>query len=393
MSNINDKTGRHIWLIAGESSGDLYGARIAEELRKVDPDVKVSGMGGVKMKEAGVNILVDSSELGVIGIVEVLENIFKFIKIMLFLTREAIKQKPDAVILIDYPGFNIRFAKRMWKAGIPVIWYISPQVWVWRKSNIPKYVKYCKKMIVIFPFEEEFWAGTGMDASFAGHPLIDLVKERTDASIIRDPKQVVLLPGSRKSETSRLLYPFMETAAILKQRHPDWNFAISAPRQRTRDDIEKMLASFKKVNPALNWPEVELSCGKTAYWMQRASAGLAASGTVTVESAIANLPLTVAYRLNPITFLLARLIIRKLFRGFFTMPDIILNRCVFEEFLQFQVVPEVLADSVEKIMPGGTRYDEVQQGMEDLRNALSLGHVNAAANAARIICETVDKNR
>ena len=259
MNTENTKSQRHIWLIAGESSGDLYGARIAEELRRIEPGVKVSGMGGVKMKEAGVNILVDSSELGVIGIVEVLENIVKFIKIMLFLTREAIKQRPDAVILIDYPGFNIRFAKRMWKAGIPVIWYISPQVWVWRKSNIPKYVKYCKKMIVIFPFEEEFWAGTGMDASFAGHPLIDLVKERTDPSIERDPRQVVLLPGSRKGETSRLLYPFMETAAILRQRHPDWKFAISAPRQRTYDDIQNMLDNFKRSNPSLNWPEVELT--------------------------------------------------------------------------------------------------------------------------------------
>lgn len=379
---------RLIWLVAGESSGDLYGAHIAREIRRIAPETKIAGMGGVRMKEAGVDILVDSSELGVIGLIEVLGSLFKFIRIFLFLVREVRKQRPSAVVLIDYPGFNIRFAKALWKAHIPVIWYISPQVWVWRKSNIPKYVRYCRKMIVIFPFEQEFWKNTGMDAEFAGHPLIDIVRDRTDSSLVRDPKCLVLLPGSRRSETSRLLEPFMETAAILRQRHPDWRFVISAPRERTRDDIEQMLSELSRKHP--DWPSVELSCGRTAYWMQVAGAGLAASGTVTVESAIADLPLTVAYRLHPVTFLLARLIIRKLYRGFFTMPDIILNRCIFEEFLQFQVVPETLAASVEKIMPGGARRGEVMQGMAELRTALSQGSGSAAANAASIILKTAD---
>ena len=124
---------KEIWIIAGEASGDLYGARIAAELKRRRPDVVVCGMGGVEMRKAGVELLVDSSELGVIGLVEVLENIFKFIRIMLYLIREAGKRRPLEVILIDYPGFNIRFAKAMWKAGIPVVWYISPQVWVWRR--------------------------------------------------------------------------------------------------------------------------------------------------------------------------------------------------------------------------------------------------------------------
>ncbi len=386
----SEKKERLIWIIAGESSGDLYGARITEEIRKNDPDARIAGMGGVKMKAAGVDILVDSSELGVIGIVEVLENIFKFIKIFFFLVKEAKRQKPDAVVLIDYPGFNIRFAKQMWKAGIPVVWYISPQVWVWRKSNIPKYVKYCRKMIVIFPFEQEFWKDTGMDAEFGGHPLIDIVRERTDAGIVRDSKTLLLLPGSRKSETSRLLEPFMQTARILKERHPDWTFVISAPRERTYRDVCGRLEEFCRKDPCL--PYVEVSYGKTAYWMQKASAGLAASGTVTVESAIADLPLTVAYKLNPVTFLLARLVIRKLYRGFFTMVNIILNRCVFEEFLQHQVTPKTLADSVEKIMPGGSRREEVMQGTAELRDALSQGAESAAGNAAKIILKTAYSN-
>lgn len=382
---------RCLWLIAGESSGDLYGAGIAQSLRKADPSLRIAGMGGPRMREAGVDILVDSSELGVIGVVEVLGNIFKFIRILFSLALRARRERPEAVVLIDYPGFNIRFARLLWKAGIPVIWYISPQVWVWRKSNIPKYVRYCRKMIVIFPFEEDFWADTGMDAEFAGHPLIDIVRQRTDPALRRDPNRVLILPGSRKHEVTRLLVPFMDAAAILKQRHPDWTFAVSAPREKTFRDLEDILNEHARKYPDSDWPEVELTCGKTAYWMQAASAGFAASGTVTVESAIAGLPLTVAYRLNPLTFLLARVIIRKLYRGFFTMVNIILNRRVFEEFLQYQVTPEALADSLEKIMPGGSRRESVLRDMDDLRNALESGSGSAVERAARIILETAER--
>ncbi len=376
-----------IWIMAGESSGDLYGARIATELKRQNPGCTIRGMGGVKMREAGVEIMVDSTELGVVGIVEVLGSIFKFIKIMLYCISEAKKQRPDTVLMVDYPGFNIRLAKQLWKMGIKVVWFISPQVWVWRKSNIPKYAKYCKKMLVIFPFEPEVWKGSGLDVEFTGHPLIEVVRDRTDASIQRDPNQFLLMPGSRKSETSRLVFPFLATAAILKQRHPEMKFAISAPREKTYNDILRYVETFKRKNPDIELPELDISYGKTAYWMQKSAAGLAASGTVTVESAIADLPLVVAYRLHPVTFQLARWIIGKLFRGYFTMPNIILDKCVFQEYLQFQVVPEDLADAADRILPGGERRAEVMQDMADMREALSAGAENATARAAAAILE------
>ena len=382
----------NIWIIAGESSGDLYGAKLARDLKRLDPQAEIAGMGGARMREAGVRLLVDSTELGVVGVVEVLGILFKIIRIMLFLLKKAEEERPDAVVLIDYPGFNIRFAKRLKKRGIPVIWYISPQVWVWRKSNIPKLARYCTKMMVIFPFEPAVYQGSGLDVEFVGHPLVEVVQGRRDPALKRDPGQILLLPGSRRSETKRLLYPMLEAAALLKQRHPDLHFMISAPREKVAGDIQRDLLEFKQKNPvAGQLPEIPVVSGKTAEFLQTSIAGFAASGTVTVECAIAGLPLVVAYRLNPVTFLLARIIIRKLFRNAFTMPNIILNRKLFEEFLQFQVTPEALADAMERILPGGSRRAEAEAGMEEMTRELSKGISGAGENAARCVLATVDK--
>lgn len=382
---------RVVWIMAGESSGDLYGAKIAEELKRREPGIVVRGMGGVKMKEAGVDCFIDSSELGVVGLFEVLASIGTFIRLLFDCVRRARKERPDVVLMVDYPGFNIRLAKRLWKLGIPVVWYISPQVWAWRKSNIPKYARYCRKMIVIFPFEPEVWAGSGLDVEFAGHPLIEVVRERTDPAIRRDPDKLLMMPGSRKSETSRLLFPFLETALLLKRRHPEMKFEIAAPRERTWKNVMDGIEAFAEKRPEIRDLNLEVLCGQTARAMQECGTGLAASGTVTVESAIAGLPLVVAYRLHPLTFLLARLIIRKLFRNAFTMVNIILNRTVFEEFLQFQVVPADLADAVERILPGGPRRKQVEADMEEMKRELSCGSENAASNAARMILETIPK--
>lgn len=385
-------TRKEIWIVAGEASGDLYGARIAAELKRRRSDVVICGMGGVEMRKAGVELLVDSSELGVIGLVEVLENLLKFIRILLYLIREAEKRRPLEVILIDYPGFNLRFAKAMWKAGIPVVWYISPQVWVWRHGNIRKLAKYCRKLLVIFPFEPEVYNGSGLDVEFVGHPLVDIVRGRADATIERDPNTILLLPGSRKKEIEYLLEPFLRTAVLLKSRHPAFQFVIVSPRERILQMVKEGLEKFRKANPGTLLPPIQLTRGKAAFWMQRCAAGLAASGTVTVECATAGIPLVVAYKLNKLTFLLARIIIGKLFRGFFTMPNIILNRCVFEEFLQHQVIPEDLADALERILPGGERHDQVSADMQEMVEQLSGGANGAIGKAAASALAVIGKS-
>lgn len=245
-------------------------------------------------------------------------------------------------------------------------------------------------MLVIFPFETEVYAGSGLDTEFVGHPLVNIIQGRKDRAIVRDPHTLLLLPGSRTMEVNRLLLPMLETALEMKKRHPDMKFVISAPREKIFKLCQHIYDKFKKINPEL---EVELVCGNTAYWQQRAGTGLAASGTVTVESAIAGLPLVVAYRLNWITLLVAGMLV-KLYRGFFTMVNVIANKAVFEEFLQWHVNAKELSDALDQIIPGGKRREKVEQEMREVVDAISVGNDNPCRKAAQACVnylETQDK--
>ncbi len=377
-----------IWIFAGEASGDIYGARLAEELRNMLPPEKlhIAGMGGHLMRDAGVDIMVDSTELGVVGLVEVLENIGTFVKVFQNLKNRAVKERPDAVILIDYPGFNLRFAKQMYNNKIPVIWYISPQVWAWGKGRIPKLARYCSKMMVIFPFEPDTYKNTSLDTEFVGHPLVNIVHRRKDPGIGRDPNLVLLLPGSRFNEINRLFLPMLETALMLYGRHPEMKFAVSAPRKAIFERANEIYRKFCEDRKGEKLPEVKICCGETSRFLQEASTGLAASGTITVEAAIAGLPLVVVYRLNPITYILGRLLVKI---PYFTMVNLIARKRVFEEFLQGDVNASVLSAAVEKILPGGPRRGEVEKDIVGVVEALSPGSADASRRAAEAVMQKV----
>ena len=378
---------REYWILAGEASGDMYGARLARELqdlaRQAECELKLAGMGGPAMGQvAGFDRRVDSTELGVMGIIEVLKLLFTFIRIYFKLVREARKARPDAVILIDYPGFNLMFALAMYFSHIPVIWYVCPHLWVWGKWRLPVLARICTKMLVIFPFEVEVFARTRLRAEFVGHPLIDLMAEKRDPAIRRDPNLVVLLPGSRVMEITRLMRPMLATVRELAKKHPQLHFVLSVPREK----IAKLCAGYyedaRRRDP--DFPKIELVTGETAKYQQLAGTGLAASGTVTVESAIAGLPLVVVYRMNWVTLLLASLVVR-LYRGFFTMANIIVDRMLFEEFLQHRVCPKKLVPAMERILPGGERRAEVEAGMAEMASLLSPKSSSAIRQAAEAV--------
>lgn len=365
------KAMKKFWIIAGEASGDIYGAALAQELRQIaaknNEEIDIAGMGGKAMMEAGIRIKVDSTELGVIGIFEVLKSIFTFIKIFFYLLNEVKKERPDAVILIDYPGFNLRFAKKLYRLGIPVYWYVSPQVWVWGKKRLPILAKVCAKMLVIFPFEEEVYAKTALQAKFVGHPLVDVIAKRKDPAIVRDPNSFLLLPGSRKGEIDRLLVPMLDTVVELHKKYPDLYFTLAAPREKIAESCREKIAAYQKKYPGL--PEISIVTGNTGKLQQSAGTGLAASGTVTVECALSGLPLVVGYKLNFFTLLLARILV-KLFRGFFTMVNIIADKEVYKELLQWHFCTKEILPAVEDILPGGKRRKEVEKDMERVASML-----------------------
>jgi len=378
----------NVWIMSGEESGDIYGSRLINELKKKLPegDLKVSAMGGKKIAATGAEMMVDATELGVVGILEVFSMIFTFIKIFKQLVKRAKNEQPDVVVLIDYPGFNLRFAAKLHKLGIPVIWYISPQVWAWKKGRIKDLVKYCNKMMVIFPFEVDVYKGTGLDTEFVGHPLVNVIKERKEASIKRDPNRFLLLPGSRSNEINRLFVPMLNTAKKLYQNYPNLKFTVSAPRKKVYDKLMVIYNDYCEARNSSDLPEVEITYGDTGRWIQEAGTGLAASGTVTVECAIAGLPLTVVYKLNPISYLIGKMLITL---DYFTMVNIISEKLIYEEFLQKDVNPDTLLKSISKILPGGERREEIEKDIEDMKNSLSIGSKNASEQAANCVVQAL----
>ena len=378
---------KNIWILSGEASGDMYGAKLADELRLIaserGEELHIAGMGGPKMIAAGIDIRVDSTELGVIGFVEVLKHIFTFINIFFKLVKQARAERPDRVVLIDYPGFNLLFALMMYRSKIPVVWYVCPHLWVWGKWRLPVLAKICSKMLVIFPFEVEVFADTPLKADFVGHPLVELVEGRRDPAIVRDPNAFLLLPGSRTMEIERLLPTMLDSVCQISEKHPQLSFYLSAPREKITNLCKKTIEVYRGKHPEL--PVITVSTGDTGKWQQQAGTGLAASGTVTVESAIAGLPLVVGYRTNWLSIIIAILLSVKLFRGFFTMTNIIADKVVYEEFLQHRFRTENIVPAIERILPGGERRQEVEAEMLEVRNMLAADSGSAARQAALAI--------
>ena len=226
---------KKIWIIAGEASGDLYGAELTKALRQIAPEVQISGMGGLKMRETGVDIFMDSTELGVVGIIEVAKSVGLFRKLLKQMTEKAVEERPNLVVLIYYPGFNLRLAEKLHKLGIKVVYYISPQVWAWKKGRIPKIARDVTRMLCIFPFEPQVYAGTGLETKFVGHPLLEILRPYREKKVERDDNLVLLLPGSRGGELKRHIPPFLDTAVQLLKKHPALRFAMPLPREKTKN--------------------------------------------------------------------------------------------------------------------------------------------------------------
>jgi lipid-A-disaccharide synthase len=375
---------RKVLLVAGEASGDLHGAALVDALCRSDPEVEVWGIGGERLRQAGMHILVDTAGVATMGFVETFGTLGRLLSAYRRLKRFLVEERPQLVILIDFPEFNLYFAKRVKALGIPVFYYIGPQVWAWRRRRVRKILQRVDRLGLVFPFEPALYNdarpnGTSQGAAlaeFVGHPLLDIVRptqtrEQTLARYRLDPSRPLLtvLPGSRKKELHHLLQPALDAAALLVR--DGWQAVMALAHTLTRNEVAAALGGRE---PAL--PIVE---NDTYNLIHAADTVLVASGTATLETALIGRPMVIMYRVAALTFALARLLVHVDHIG---MPNIVLGRGVFPELIQGDVTPEKLAAAVRDV---AARRDELSAALHELR--AKLGAPGAAGRAARMALE------
>jgi lipid-A-disaccharide synthase len=377
---------RNVLISAGDASGELHAAALAEELRRRAPDVRLFGLGGPAMEKAGVELVVPQHELAVGGLVEVLMDLPRIVSAWRRMNRALVERRPDLVILVDSPDFNLPFAKRAKRRGVPVLYYVSPQVWAWRQGRVRRIAARVDRLAVIFPFEPEVYAGTGLPVDFVGHPLLDRLtplaaRERADVrralSLAADRPLVLLLPGSRRNEVRRTLPLQLAAARALHARDPRVAFAIAVAPSIEREAIDGAIAA--ETLPALL--DLTVIEGRTHEAIRAADVALAKPGTVTLEVALLGTPLVVTTRVNPFT---AWLIRRLVHVSSYTMPNLIAGRAVVPEFLQEDAEPDRIAEALSRLLAGPEREAQLQ-ALGALPEALGGG--GAARRAADIAQE------
>ena len=365
-------------LIAGEVSGDMHAAALVRRVAASGAPVDFFGIGGDALREAGMEIHVPAREMAVLGLAEVLRKYAFFRRTFRNMVALMRARRPDAVLLVDYPGFNLRFAARAHALGIKVIYYICPQVWAWNRGRIPFMARNVDCLISIFPFEADVFRNTGLRVDFVGHPLIgpaEASRAEPPATLPwRGPLRVAVLPGSRRQEV-RLLLPVMARAArILEKRHPGAAFIVAAASPEAAGWIEDTLASMGLAG------RFDVVTRNTRQVLRQARAAWVASGTATIETALMGCPMAVVYRAAPLTYLAGRMLIRVPFLG---MVNIIAGKGICPEFIQHRATPENLAAALEPLLAEGRERSEMIAGLDGVRSA--LGASGAEERAADIL--------
>jgi len=365
-------------IIAGEASGDLYGADLVKKALSLDPGLHFFGIGGVRMREAGVETLVDSAALAVMGLVEVARH-FGAIASAFFKLKKILRDNPpELLILIDYPGFNLRLAKVAKQAGVNVLYYISPKVWAWKAGRIKAIAASVSRMAVIFPFEVPLYEQAGVPVTFVGHPLLDLVNVSLDhsaaaASFNLDPsrKIVGLFPGSRHNEIEKLLPTIIAAAVNLKKRFPDIQFILPLASTLQSDDIVPQLAAANL--------DVIITRERIYDVIRACDAVISVSGTVTLEITLIGTPMVIIYKLAPITYLLARRLVKIPHVG---LCNIVAGELIVPELLQGEANPDGIAAEIARYLEDEKYSSSVREKLLAVRD--SLGEPGAAERVAQL---------
>ena len=374
--------GKSIFIVSGEESGDLHGAALMQRLKQMIPGLYFSGMGGTRMKNEGLFGL-DSREVSVVGVVEILGKLVKILKSMRTLKGELRTDHFDAVVLIDFPDFNLRLAKEAKRLGIPVIYYISPQVWAWRKGRLDQIAGVVDKMLVVFPFEVSLYRQVGVDVEYVGHPLADIVKcsltrdeARAAMSIGPDELAVALLPGSRTGEVKRLLAPMTRAASIISKRSKK-TVRFLLPAAHSIDD--KLLQKYLKSSGA----RIDVVRGNMYAALRASEAAIVASGTATLETALIGTPQVIVYRMSPVSYAIAKTLVKLEHAG---LPNIVAERTVVPELIQADATPEKMAGEVLSMMEGKKR-EEILEGYNEIKK--NLGRGGATERVAKAVFDTI----
>jgi len=370
---------KKILLVAGEVSGDLHGSRLVEAVQRIDPDIEFFGIGGEGLERAGMKLLYPSQSLSVVGITEVFFKLRAILKALQGLKKSIDRERPDLVILIDFPDFNLRLAKMAQRKGIPILYYIGPQVWAWRPRRIKLIARLVKKMIVLFPFEVPLYQAAGVDVEWVGHPLLDIVKptlsrEKAFQQFGLDPRRrtVGLLPGSRKHEVERLLPPLLASAHLLQKEIPDLQFVIPlAP------GLPKTLLLSRMGNISVPVAVVE---GFTYDVMNLSELLIVASGTATLEGAIVGKPMIIVYKVSFLSYWVGRALIRLDHIG---LVNLVAEKEIVPELIQKDVNPQQIADEAFRILRDPILSRKMAESVNKVRQ--KLGELGAAERAARIV--------
>jgi lipid-A-disaccharide synthase len=374
---------RLIMLSAGEASGDLHGATMCRAIRALDPAVRLIGMGGPRMAAAGVEILVDPTAQAAMGTSEALGRVPALYRAYKLLVRRLREARPLAIVLIDFPEFNLRLARQARRAGVPVVYFIPPQLWAWRRGRIRQMTRRVTRVLAAFPFEKSLYEGAGVPVEFVGHPLLDVVPSDLDRAKARERLGVEegrilvgLLPGSRKQEISRLLPPMLDAAARLAGADGRRRFVLGLAASVEREQVTALLERAAKAGG----PSIEVVEGLTYEVMAGADALLIASGTATLEAALLGAPMVVCYRVSRLTELMARVLKRS---RWISLPNIIAGRGAVPEILQDDVTGKRLARETAHLLVDPVAATVQRAAFKELSSR--LGKPGVGERAARAV--------
>jgi lipid-A-disaccharide synthase len=372
-------------LSAGEASGDTYGAQLIDALAALAPNATFFGMGGEKMRGSGAELLVHANEVAVVGLVEVVRHLPNIRRRFKHLVAEAARRKPDAAILIDFPDFNLRLARELHRLGIPVFYFVSPQIWAWRTGRVQQIRKYVRKMIVIFPFEQEFYARHGVEVSYVGHPLAYVPQPQTSREEFAaqhglDPRKqwIALLPGSRRKELGFNIERMLWAGEMLNEQSGLYEFVLPVASTLSKEWLASKLGNL--------WiSSIRLTLTHNARaTLMHARAAVVASGTATVEAALSGTPFVVVYRLAPLTWLLGRKLVKL---DTFAMPNLIAGKKVVPELIQKDVTAQNVVRELNAIIPDGPIRRQMEADLKMVQQRLhdSPDAESPAQRAAREI--------